>query len=87
LQYTQAEAKVVNYYENMRVVYEMETRVQQLRKAVAPQNNPPSDNKPDQQNQKRPAPNNREEQEENSSQPSSSGVIAASILQLRGAQL
>lgn len=74
LQYTQAEAKVVSYYENMRVVYEVETRVQQLRKAVAPQNNNnnpnnnPNDTKPDQQNQNRPAPDRRPDQEENYSQ-------------------
>lgn len=87
LQYTQAEARVVNYYENMRIVYEVETRVQQLRKAVAPQNNTPNDNKPDQQNQNRPAPNRRPEQEENSRQQLDGGVIAASILQFRGAHL
>lgn len=88
LQYTQVEAKVMSYYDNMRVVYEWESRVQQLRKAVAPaQNSNTNDGKPDQQNQNRPAPNSRPEQEENYSQESYSDVIAASILQLRGAYL
>jgi hypothetical protein len=87
LQYTQVEAKVTSYYENMRVVYEWESRVQQLRKAVAPQNGNTNDSKPDQQNQNRPVPNSRPEQEENSRHESNTGVIAASILQLRGAHL
>lgn len=101
LQYTQAEAKVVSLYENMRVVYEVETRVQQLRKAVSPQNNNPNNSKPEQQNQNRPAPDRRPEQEENYSQqrigppqqakigPAADpvGVIAASVLPPRGAHL
>lgn len=87
LQYTQVEAKVTSYYENMRVVYEWESRVQQLRKAVAPQNSNTNDNKPDQQNQNRPVPTSRPEQEENSQHESYTGVIAASILQPRGAHL
>ena len=86
LQYTQAEARVVNYYENMRIVYEVESRVQQLKKAVAPKNNNPTNDKPDQQNQNRPAPDRRPEQEENYSQ-QRIGVIAAAMLPFRGAYL
>jgi len=36
LQYTQIESRVVKYYENMRVVYEIESRVRELRKSSAP---------------------------------------------------
>ena len=36
LEYTQIESKVVKYYENMRVVYEIESRVQELKKSSAP---------------------------------------------------
>ena len=32
LQYTQLESKVVKYYENMRIVYEIESRMRELRK-------------------------------------------------------
>lgn len=32
LQYTQVESKVVKYYENMRIVYEIESRMRELRK-------------------------------------------------------
>src|SRR5262249_1659532 len=38
LQYTQVEAKVVRYYDNMRIVYQVQTTVDQLRKSSAPQN-------------------------------------------------
>lgn len=34
LQYTQVENRVVKYYENMRLVYEIESRVRELRKAA-----------------------------------------------------
>ena len=101
LQYTQAEAKVVSYYENMRVVYEVESRVQKLRKAVAPQNDKNNDTKPEQQNQNRPAPDRRPEQEENTSQqhvgepeqakigPAGDpmGLIASSLLLSQGVRL
>jgi hypothetical protein len=87
LQYTQAEAKVTSYYENIRVVYEWESRVQQLKKSTAPQNGTPNDNKPEQQNHNRPVPSHQPEQEENSRQQLDGGVIAASTLQFRGAHL
>jgi hypothetical protein len=86
LQYTQVEARVTSYYENMRIVYEVETRVQRLKNAVAPKNNTPTNDKPDQQNQNRPAPDRRPEQEENYSQ-QRVGLIAASVLPFRGAHL
>jgi hypothetical protein len=86
LQYTQVEAKVTSYYENMRIVYEVETRVQRLKNAVAPKNTNPSNDKPDQQNQNRPAPDRRPEQEENYSQ-QRVGLITASVLPFRGAHL
>src|SRR5262249_55016892 len=57
LQYTQVEARVMHYYDNMRIVYEVQNRVQQLRKAATPQNNNP---KPDQQNENRPVPGDKQ---------------------------
>jgi hypothetical protein len=36
LQYTQVETRVVKYYKNMRLVYEIESRVRELRKATEP---------------------------------------------------
>jgi hypothetical protein len=51
LQYTQVESKVVRYYKNMRLVYEVESRVRELRKNSGPEQNdqpqpePPKENK------------------------------------------
>jgi len=42
LQYTQVENRVVKYYQNMRLVYEIESRVRELRKAA---DSPQEDNK------------------------------------------
>jgi hypothetical protein len=42
LQYTQVENRVVKYYQNMRLVYEIESRVRELRKAA---DTPQEDNK------------------------------------------
>ena len=52
LQYTNVEARVMRYYENMRLVVEVESRLQQLKKATTPQNN----NRPEQQNRNRHLP-------------------------------
>lgn len=72
LQYTQIEAKVMRYYDNMRLVYEVESRVQQLKKAAAPAQNDNNGNKdntrPDQQNRIVVPGTGRPEEEENYSQ-------------------
>src|SRR5262249_44057935 len=60
LQYTQVEAKVTRYYENMRIVYRVETTVQQLRKSAPPQN----ESKPEQQNQNRQVPGDKEKDQQ-----------------------
>jgi hypothetical protein len=57
LQFTNVEARVMRYYDNMRLVYEVQSRVQQFKKATAPQNN--NNNKPEQQNRNRPLPGNQ----------------------------
>lgn len=51
--YYTTEARVMRYYENMRLVYEIESRVRDLRKAATPENT--QDNQ--QQQQETPAPN------------------------------
>ena len=52
LQYTEIESRVTRYYDNMRLVYEVESRVRGLRKAVAPEREEKKneDNKQEQQN-------------------------------------
>jgi hypothetical protein len=54
LQFNNVEARVLSYYNNLRVVYEVQSRVQQFKKATAPQNN--NNNKPEQQNRNRHLP-------------------------------
>ncbi len=53
--YYETQARVMRYYENMRLVYEIESRVRDLRRAATPDNS--QDNKPQPQQQVNPAPN------------------------------
>ena len=62
LQFNNVEASVMRYYDNMRLVYEVQSRVQQFKKATAPQNN--NNNKPEQQNLNRPGGPGRPEKQE-----------------------
>jgi len=62
LQFNNVEARVLSYYNNMRLVYEVQSRVQQFKKATAPQNN--NNNKPEQQNLNRPGEPGRPEKQE-----------------------
>ena len=67
--YYDTEARIIRYYENMRLVYEIESRVRDLKRAATPENN--SDNKQQQQKQEAPATKNpskseiRQEQDRN----------------------
>jgi hypothetical protein len=63
LRFTNVEASVMRYYENMRLVVEVESRVQQLKKATTPPSN--NNNRPEQQNWNRPGDNGRPEKQEN----------------------
>jgi hypothetical protein len=63
LQFNNVEASVMRYYDNLRWVYEVQSRVQQFKKASAPQNNNDKNNKPEQQNRNRPLPGKQDRQE------------------------
>jgi len=55
LQYTQVQARVQRYYDNARLVYEVESRVRELKKVTSPaQNNENNNPKPDKQNRNTP---------------------------------
>ena len=55
LQYTQVQARVQRYYDNARLVYEVESRVRELKKVTSPaQNNENTNPKPDKQNRNTP---------------------------------
>jgi hypothetical protein len=77
LQYTQVETKVVKYYENMRFVYEVESRVRELKKAAGSEEN---DNKrqeqPKEKKDKSDTSGRPEEKQEHYSQEQDSTVIA-----------
>jgi hypothetical protein len=83
LEYTQIEARVMRYYDNMRLVYEVQSQVQKLKKAATPaQNDNKDNNQPEQQNR-----NPRPEQEENYSQERDGSLMAQSTTNYEGAQL
>jgi hypothetical protein len=84
LQYTQVEAKVTRYYENMRIVYRVESTVQQLRKSAPPQDN---NNKPEQQNQNRQVPGDKEKDQQDYSLERDGSLIAHATLKHEGVQL
>ena len=85
LEYTSVEAKVMRYYDNMRLVYEVRVRVQELKKVTTPQNN--NNNRPEQQNWNHSAPQQRQEEQENLSQERNGSLIAQSTMHRQGAQL
>jgi hypothetical protein len=82
LQYTQMEAKVVRYYENMRIVYQVQSKVQQLKK-----NAPQINNKPEQQNRKNSVPGDKERDRENYSMERDGNLVAVARLHHEGAQI
>ncbi len=85
LEYTQIEAKFMRYYDNMRLVYEVQSRVQKLRQAATPA--PSQDTtQPQQQNQKHAPGTGRPEPEENYSQ-DRDGSLVAQLMKQEGAQL
>ncbi len=47
-----AQARVVKYYENIRFVYEIESRVQELKQATTPEESNPPEQKPEQKKKK-----------------------------------
>lgn len=89
LQYTQLEAKVERYYDNMRLVVEVESRVRNLKKAAAPA--PESENAPSnkQQQNKNEAPDTSHgpEERQDYSQERDGSVIARSMMRSEGAQI
>ncbi len=95
LQFTHVESAVVKYYENMRLVNEVETKVKELRKATATDDNNNNNNdqkeKPkDKDKDKKNGPNDtsgRPEQHPDYSMEREGNVIAQSIVKREGVQL
>jgi hypothetical protein len=88
LQYTQIEARVQRYYDNMRIVYEVESRVQGLKKTTAPE--PANDNKQQKQEQNRntrPDTSGRPQEHENYSLERDGNLLAQSTTKHEGARI
>ncbi|HYX51833.1 MAG TPA: hypothetical protein VE783_00160 [Candidatus Limnocylindrales bacterium] len=87
LQYTSVEARVQRYYDNLRLVYEVETRVQGLKKAAQPSNDN-NGSKPGPQNRSTPPDTSGQPaQHENYSQERDGSLEARSTWKNEGAQI
>lgn len=75
LQYTHIEARVMRYYDNMRLVYEVQSKVQRLKQAASPAQNQ-DNSQPQQQNRKQAPGEGRPEPEENYSLQHDSSLVA-----------
>lgn len=60
LQYHETTARIVKYYENIRFVYELETRVRELRQAAGTEEESPQKPQQQQQNNQQPKQDNRD---------------------------
>jgi len=87
--YTDIESRVARYYDNLRVVYEVESRVRELKKSTAPRQNNDNNNKPGQQNQNKPAPDTsgRPVQHDTYSMDRDGSQIAKTTMKYEGAQI
>lgn len=86
LGFTHVEAKVTSYYENLRLVYEVQARVRELRKTAAPA---PGTNDQNKQQNRISAPDDggRPQPEENYSQEVDGNLVAQNLATHEGAQL
>jgi hypothetical protein len=86
LGFTQVEAKVTSYYENLRLVYQVQAKVRELKKNTVPA--PGTNNENRQQNRKSsPEDGGRPKQYENYSRERDGSVIAQTFTRHEGAQI
>ncbi|MGB8128306.1 MAG: hypothetical protein WCG81_00780 [Candidatus Angelobacter sp.] len=83
LGYTSVEARVTSYYENLRLVYQVQAKVRELKKNTAPVSGP-GENR--QQNRKS-APDGREKLNEDYSMERDGGLIAQTFMWTEGARI
>ncbi|HEX7289376.1 MAG TPA: hypothetical protein VF532_24545 [Candidatus Angelobacter sp.] len=88
MQYTQLEAKVERYYDNMRLVVEVESRVRNLKKAASPAPDSENDNNKQKQNRNEaPDTSHGPEERQNYSRQRDESVIARSMTRSEGAKI
>lgn len=86
LEYTQIEARVQRYYDNLRIVYEVENRVQNLKRTTAPE--PAKDNSNQKQEQNRnTAPAGSGHPQDNNSLEQNGSLFAQSTVKHEGARI
>ncbi len=84
--YTQVQAKVTSYYENLRLVYEVQARVREMKKSTPPASGTGNDNK--QQNRKSaPDDSGRPQPQENYSREIDGRFVARTAIRHEGAQI
>jgi hypothetical protein len=86
LGFTQVEAKVTSYYENLRLVYVVQAKVRELRKNAAPASGTNNDNKQQNRNAA-PDDGGRPQPQENYSRELDGSLIAKSVSRPAGAQI
>lgn len=86
LEYTHVEARVQRYYENMRIVYEVESRVQGLRRATAPDQNRNNKNNKQEQNRNS-APDTSGRPQDTNSLEQNGSLVAQSTVKHQGARI
>jgi hypothetical protein len=86
LEYTQIEARVQRYYDNLRIVYEVENRVQNLKRTTAPE--PAKDNSNQKQEQNRnTAPDGSGRPQDKNSLEQNGSLFAQSTVKHEGARI
>jgi hypothetical protein len=84
--FTQIQAKVTSYYENLRLVYEVQARVREMKKSPPPASGTGNENK--QQNRKSaPDDSGRPQQKENYSRELDGRIVAITATRHEGAQI
>jgi hypothetical protein len=83
LGYTHVEAKVTSYYENLRLVYQVQAKVRELKKNTAPVAEP-GENR---QQNKKSAPDGREKPNEDYSMERDGSLIAQTFIWHEGARI
>ena len=83
LGYTNVEAKVTSYYENLRLVYQVQAKVRELKKNTAPASEP-GENR---QQNKKSAPDGREKLNEDYSMERDGTLVAQTFMWHEGAQI
>jgi hypothetical protein len=87
LGFTHVEAKVTSYYENLRLVYQVQARVRELKKNTAPAPDTNNENRQQQNRKSVPDDGGRPKQYENYSRERDGSVIAESYTRHEGAQI